>query len=234
MARQSCRTGLFVVLMAFLSVSRGEAILDCNDCGYCSFSCNQQCFTDTGSSTCGATTSFCIGSSSCGGGCLTATQSDFVLGLLDQERPRTTPEAQERGRAAARLTWRLAEYAEESGAGEVYTGGTAFRRSAGPRGVATPDLAFVSREHLKPRRSGEGVRPSAPDLVVQFAPSRAGDDTAAWLSGGTRAVLVLDSAARTVKIYRNGSPLQVLGAESVLEIPDLLPGWSLRVGDLFQ
>jgi Uma2 family endonuclease len=234
MVKQSCRLGLFIILMAFLSASRGEAILNCTDCGHCSFSCNQQCFTDTGSSTCGAVTSFCIGDPSCVGGCLTTNQADFILGLLDQERPRATPETQEKGRAAARLTWRLTQYAEESGLGEVYTGGTGFRRSTGPRGVASPDLAFVSRARLETRRSGEGVWPGTPDLVVQFASSRAGDDAAAWLAGGIRAVLVLDPATRTMKVYRSGSPLQVLGAESVLEIPDLLPGWSLRVGDLFQ
>jgi Uma2 family endonuclease len=223
MAKQSCRLGLLVVLMAFLSASRGEAILNCDDCGTCSFSCHQQCITDTGWSTCGAVTSSCIGSPSCGGGCLTASQSKFILDLLDQERPRATPEAQETGRAAARLTWRLTQYAEESGLGEVYTGGTGFRR-----GVATADLAFVSREHLRAGRA------AAPDLVVQFAPARNDDNAADWLSSGTRAVLMLDPATRTAKVYRTGSPLQVLGAESVLEIPDLLPGWSLRVGDLFQ
>lgn len=225
MTKQSCRMGLIVVLMAFLSASRGEAILNCDDCGSCSFSCSQQCISNSGWSTCGAVTSLCIGSPSCGGGCLTASQSEFILGLLDQEPPRATLTTQETGRAAARLTWRLTQYAEESGLGEVYTG-TRFQHSA--------DLAFVSRKRLETRRSGEGIRPGTPDLVVQFAPSRTGDDTAAWLAGGTRAVLVLDSATRTVKVHRNGSPLQVLGAESVLEIPDLLPGWSLRVGDLFH
>lgn len=224
MAKQSCRLGLVVILMAFLSASRGEAILNCDQCGTCDFPCSQQCITNTGWSTCGAVTSSCIGDPSCNPSCLTAKQADFVLGLLDQERPRTAPESQETGRAAARLTWRLTQYAEESGLGEVYTG-TRFQRSA--------DLAFVSRKRGA-SRSGEGIRPGSPDLVVQLAPSPTGDDATAWLASGTRAVLVLDSATRTVKVYRNGSPLQVLGAESVLEIPDLLPGWSLRVGDLFQ
>jgi Uma2 family endonuclease len=222
MAKQSCRLGLLVVLLALVSASRGEAILNCTDCG-CTFSCTQQCVTDTGFSTCGDQGSPCGGC----GGCLTAGQADFVLGLLDQE-PRTTPATQDQGRAAARLTWRLAQYAEENGLGEVYTAGTGFRRSANPKGIASPDLAFVTRERLGSGRTG------APDLVVQFAPARNTDNAAGWLRSGTRAVLVLDPAARTVKVYRNGSPLQVLGAESVLELPDLLPGWSLRVGDLFQ
>lgn len=216
MAKQSCRLGLLVVLLALVSASRGEAILNCTDCG-CTFSCTQQCVTDTGFSTCGAQGYPCGGC----GNCLTAGQADFVLSLLDQA-PRSTPATEDQGRAAARLTWRLAQYAEENGLGEVYTTGTGFRLA---KGLARPDLAFVRRERL-----GAG----APDLVVQFAPSRSGDDATGWLRGGTRAVLVLDPAAHTVKVYRNGSPLQVLGSESVLELPDLLPGWSLRVGDLFQ
>jgi Uma2 family endonuclease len=129
-----------------------------------------------------------------------------------------TPAEHQRGRAAARLTWRLAQFAEESGAGEVYT----------PRTAASPDLAFVSRERLAAGRAG------APDLVVMFAPSRTKDAVSPWLAGGTRAVLVLDPAARTIEVHEAGSPRRVLGAESMLALPDLLPGWSLRVGDLFQ
>ena len=202
MAKQSCRLGLLVVLLALVSASRGEAILNCTDCG-CTFSCTQQCVTDTGFSNCGDQGYPCGGC----GGCLTAGQADFVLSLLDKE-PRATPSTQDQGRAAARLTWRLTQYAEENGLGEVYTAGTGFPRA---KGMASPDLAFVRRERL-----GAGT----PDLVVQFASARSGENAAGWLRGGTRAVLVLNPAAHTVKVYRDGSPLQVLGAESVLELPD--------------
>src|SRR5262245_34558042 len=145
MAEKICRMGLVAVVLTLLSASRGEAnIIECTSCT-CANLCNRQCETDTGTSTCGAA-GVCVSSLSCTG-CLTAGQADFILGLLDQE-PWATPAAQEQGRAAARLTWRLAQYAEESGLGEVYTAGAGFRRSMGPRGVASPDLAFVSRERL--------------------------------------------------------------------------------------
>jgi Uma2 family endonuclease len=163
---------------------------------------------------------------------LTATQADFVLGLLDREPGAVSPVEHQRGRAAARLTWRLAQFAEESGAGEVYSGETRFL-SKGPRTTESPDLAFVSREHLAAGQAGAGFWAGAPDLVVQFAPSRT-KGAAAWLDSGTRAVLVLDPAARTIEVHEAGSPRRVLGAEGVLALPDLLPGWSLRVGDLFQ
>ena len=218
MAKKSCLIVLAVVLLAFLGASRSEAIMLCEDCG-CGNSCTTNCVTDSGWSTCGVSGTTCAGRSECGGGdCLTATQANFILGLLDREPRVVTPVEHQRGRAAARLTWRLTQFAEESGVGEVYT----------PRTAASPDLAFVSRERLAAGRA------AAPDLVVMFAPSRKKDAVTPWLAGGARAVLVLDPAARTIEVHENGSPRRVLGAESVLALPDLLPGWSLSVGDLFQ
>ncbi|HKI02198.1 MAG TPA: Uma2 family endonuclease [Thermoanaerobaculia bacterium] len=223
MSRKNCLIGLAAVLVALLSASRSEAITQCANCA-CTMSCTALCTTATGTSTCGAI-GICVGKPGCGGGgCLTAGQSEFVLKLLDKEPRQAEPE---QGRAAARLTWRLTQYAEENGLGDVYTAGTRFERAGAARKLASPDLAFVSR----------GRRAATPDLVVQFAPANLAnaDATAAgWLGSGARAVLVLDSAARTVQVYRQGAPLQVLGADAVLDLPDLLPGWSLRVGELFQ
>jgi hypothetical protein len=221
MSRKNSLIGLAVVLLALLSVSRSEAITQCANCS-CGMSCSALCtLAGGGTSTCGAM-GVCVGSPSCsGGGCLTGSQADFVIKLLEKE-PRQAEPVQ--GRAAARLTWRLTQYAEENGLGAVYAAGTRFERAGAARKLANPDLAFVSR----------GRRAGSPDLVVQFAPANVEATAAGWLGSGTRAVLVLDSAARTVKVYRQGAQLRVLGADAVLDLPDLLPGWSLRVGDLFQ
>lgn len=219
MTRKSLPIAAAFVLLVLLGASRGEAILECRDCN-CSVSCSLSCVTDSGFSTC-ASTGLCSGSSSCGGGgCLTA---DDLGPLLKADLQRTTPEGQERGRVAARLTWRLAQHVEESGLGTVYTGETGFQLPGSTGRVQAPVLAVVSGER------------SIPDLVVELRPAAGlGKTVSSWLAAGTRAVLVLDPAARTVAIHRSRSSVQVLGEADLLEIPDLLPGWGVRVGELFE
>ena len=130
---------------------------------------------------------------------------------------------------AARLTWRLAQHVEERGIiGTLYAGGTAFQLP-GKAHSETPALAFVARER---RGTARGV---TPDLVVEFLSSPGSDLAIAdWLQAGTRAVLAIDPASRTVTLYQNRADVRVLGEHDFLELPDLLPGWALRVGDLFE
>ena len=221
------RQSLFVVvafgLLALCTVSPSAAILNCTDCS-CAVACSHQCFTDIGSSTCGAQTSLCAGSSSCGGGCFTVLNPKAFLESLQVDPRRASSQPQ--GQVLARLTWRMAQYAEESGLGAVYAGNTGFLLSKATGRLKVPALAFVSREHLKAGSPWSG----APDVAVELHASAARE----WLTAGTRAVLVVDSDSRTVSLYQPSRAVQVLSAEDILELPQVLSGWSLRVGELFQ
>jgi Uma2 family endonuclease len=211
--------------LAVVAAVPAAAITQCQSCT-CSMSCTAFCTTATGSSTCGAT-GYCVGGANCGGGggCLSPSDVGVLVDELFQERQPATREAQERGRVAARLTWRLARYVEESGLGEVYTAETGFRLPALRGRVQTPDLAFVSRE----------AQGGIPDLVVELRSTLGTDVTVTrWLQAGTRAVLVVDAAARTVAVHQKGAGSHVLSAEETLDLPEIVPGWSVRVGDLFD
>jgi len=133
---------------------------------------------------------------------------------------------QPQGQVLARLTWRMAQHAEESGLGAVYAGNTGFLLSKATGRLKVPALAFVSREHLKAGSPWSG----APDVAVELHASGARE----WLTAGTRAVLVVDSDSRVVSLYQPGAAVKVLGADDILELPEVLPGWSLSVGELFQ
>jgi Uma2 family endonuclease len=157
---------------------------------------------------------------------------DLVKAL--QEGPQRLP-GFEQGRLAARLTWRLAQFAEESGLGEVYTAETGFLLAPDRGGVHIPVLSFIRRERL----DGEmvkGFRIGAPDLVAEIRTASASpvEKARAWLAAGTRAVLVLDPAARTVTLYQGRAARKVFGADEVLTIPDVVPGWELPVRNLFD
>jgi hypothetical protein len=223
MIRQSLFAAAAVVLLSLCTVSPGAAILNCTDCS-CAVACSHQCFTDTGSSTCGAQTSLCAGSPSCGGGCFTVPNPKAFLESLRVDPERAS--AQPQGQVLARLTWRMAQHVEENGLGAVYAGNTGFLLSKATGRLEVPALAFVSREHLKAGSPWSG----APDVAVELHASSARE----WLAAGTRAVLVVDSGSRTVSLYQPNAAVQVLSAEDILELPQVLSGWSLRVGELFQ
>lgn len=229
MKSKSLSVPLVVVVACLLGASQARAIMECQDCS-CSVSCSASCITYSGGwSTCGAQGYPCSGSPSCGGGCLTVTDIGALRDILRGEPKPATAAAQLRGEVAARLTWRLAQHVEERGLGTLYAGGTAFQLPGKARSQ-TPALAFVARE----RRAGS-ARSVTPDLVVELV-SAPGSDFAItdWLQAGTRAVLAVDPGAKTVTVYRNRTDVRVLGEHEFLELPDLLPGWALRVGDLFE
>lgn len=132
--------------------------------------------------------------------------------------------------ATARLTWRLAQHVEESGLGEVYAAEAGLL--PGARGqMQAPDLAFVRHDRL-------GAA-GAPDLAIEI---RSVQEPAAvtaakvrtWLAAGTRTVLVIDPTLQTVAVHRSRAGVKLLRADDLLEDPTLLPGWAVRVGDLFE
>ncbi len=54
-----------------------------------------------------------------------------------------------------------------------------------------------------------------------------------YLAAGTRVVWIVSPARRTVTAHRPGASPAFLLASDVLEAEDLLPGFRVRVGELF-
>jgi len=216
-----------LVLTAFVlalgSTGPAAAVKPCEYCD-CSDPCSALCVINgSGMYTCGDV-GICAGTGECGP-CLTAADLESFLASLGEGSAQVTPADHRRAQVAARLTWRLAQRVEEGGLGTIYAGADGFRL-AGPRGrVLTADIALV----------GAGGAPDrAPDLVVVLA-GRPGAraEVARWRAAGSAAVVLVDPEARTVRLYHGGEATLLRG-DDALELPDLLPGWSLRVGDLFE
>ena len=54
-----------------------------------------------------------------------------------------------------------------------------------------------------------------------------------WLEAGTHMVVVLNPRRKTVTVYRSRTDITVLTEEDTLDGQDVVPGWTLRVADLF-
>jgi Uma2 family endonuclease len=137
-------------------------------------------------------------------------------------------------RVRGRLSRRLATFVEEKGLGEV-TSETDFNLSEGV--VRIPDVAFIRADRergIDPRKRIEG----APDLAVEVVlPNDDPDDLVVkvqqYLHSGARAVWILYPEARMVYIYKPGERPEIREAGQNLDAPEILPGFSMPLTEIF-
>jgi Uma2 family endonuclease len=127
------------------------------------------------------------------------------------------------------------QYVMENSLGQVLIE-TGFRLSLDPPTVRGPDVAFISAARL-PSQIPVGFWEQAPDLAIEvLSPSNRRSEVQAkvadYLDAGTLAVWVIDPARRRVTVYRSPGEVTVLGPADLLEGGVVLPGFTVRAGDL--
>jgi len=157
--------------------------------------------------------------------------------LLRGELIMMSPAGFEHGRIVINITVPLGNYLREHPIGVLTGAETGFYIGRDPDTVRAPDVAFIRNERIPPTPM-KGFFPGAPDLAVEvLSPEdRAGEVLAKahdWLDAGCRGVWVIDPRTRTVSVYRSRSQIVVLGGSDVLSGGDLLPGFTVPVGELF-
>jgi Uma2 family endonuclease len=133
------------------------------------------------------------------------------------------------------LAYRLRRVVEEGGLGEIFIE-TDFRLS--PNRVRIPDIAFLPAERAK-RIDPDRIIEGAPALAIEVvSPTDLAADLARkvdqYLAAGAQAVWVLYPDLKEVHTRRPGGISATLTETDVLEAGDLLPGFSVRVRDLFE
>jgi Uma2 family endonuclease len=155
--------------------------------------------------------------------------------LVDGELRRMAPAGQEHGRIAMNLGGRLAQYVREQSLGVVFAAETGFLLRRQPDTVRAPDVAFVSSARQSP---SEGFFPGAPDLAVELvSPSdsfvEVEEKVFEWLGAGTQAVLVVSPRKRSVSIYRAKDSVRRLTEADTLDLSFVVPGFIIKVEELF-
>jgi len=139
-------------------------------------------------------------------------------------------------RIVIRLTFDLQAFVRSHPVGEVFNSDNFF--VLGPNIKRAPDVSFLRAERSTQLDPNADI-PGAPDLAVEVvSPS---DTVAAmrrkirqYFTAGALCVRVVYPETREVEIWRDGAKPQVILQETdLLEAPDLLPGFSVRVGALF-
>lgn len=132
------------------------------------------------------------------------------------------------------IGYSLRQFVRAQKLGEV-TMETDFRLLDGV--VRIPDVAFICAKRMA------GIDPSerlvgAPDLAVEVvSPNDDPDDLVLkvqqYLRSGARAVWVLYPEARLAYLYKPGDRPEVRESNQSLEDPDLFPGFSILLSELF-
>jgi Uma2 family endonuclease len=157
--------------------------------------------------------------------------------LVEGELKRMSPAGFQHGRIAARIAIHLGAHVRRHRLGEVCIAEAGFVLSRGPDTVRAPDVSFVSAERII---DTDGFMPGAPDLSVEvMSPSDLASEvsfkTSQYLRAGSRAVVVVDSAKRIVYVHRAaGSDVRTTIIEDVLEVDDVVPGWKMPLGEIFD
>lgn len=133
----------------------------------------------------------------------------------------------------------LDRFVEDHDLGLVRPDGLAYVLRRGPDQVRIPDVSFVAWESVPEGEISESFWEGAPTLAVEVvSPNDRADDiyerVQDYLEAGSRQVWVLRPRQRSVSIYRPDGDTRELGPDALLDGSDILPGFSVRVGNLFE
>jgi Uma2 family endonuclease len=166
--------------------------------------------------------------------------ADLRLELSEGELVIMSPAGGSHGVIALQLGWLIKSFVESHNLGYVFGAETGFILGVSDDGAETlraPDVAFVAHERL-PSGAPDRYVPLAPDLAVEVvSPNDRADAVNRklldYLRYQTRLVWLVYPATRTI-IVHDGAAARVLGDKDALDGGEVLPGFSVPVGRVFE
>ena len=121
--------------------------------------------------------------------------------------------------------------------GYMSMGQTGFRMVSS--NVRNPDISFTVKERVANQEVFNGFGPSSPDLCIEvISPSEEAADMARkvreYFASGAQIVWQMFPETETIKVYTSPEHFTILTAQDEIDCPDLLPGFRVRVSELFE
>ena len=137
-----------------------------------------------------------------------------------------------------RISRRLGSFVEAHALGLTGDADWRFKLASDPDIVRAPDVAFVRADGIPTTGVPPGFWPGAPDLAIEVvSPSDRIADVVEkvqeYLAFGARLVWVVDPEARKAIIFRRDAPPEVVGPDGELHGEDVVPGFVLRLADIW-
>ena len=156
--------------------------------------------------------------------------------LVEGELLQMSQPGDEHGTITSDLFFEISLFVRENKLGKVYSA-TGFKIAE--RTVRAPDVAFVQTSRVQPvTRKAVLV---APDLAVEVVSPNdekadINDKLIEYQEAGVRLIWWIYPESKVVLVYHlaDGLMPQPLGIENELDGKDVLPGFKLRVSDLFK
>ena len=135
--------------------------------------------------------------------------------------------------------WNLGAYIRRNNLGRVFSSQLSYILARDPDTVRIPDLGFIRRERLNTVGVIQGYFPGAPDLAIEvISPNDRYPEVDAkifdYFNAGTQMVILLEARNRTAKIYRSPTDVVILTEADTPDGGDVVPGWCMRVSEIFE
>ncbi|HEY7029773.1 MAG TPA: Uma2 family endonuclease [Thermomicrobiales bacterium] len=161
----------------------------------------------------------------------------YRLALIDGELYRMPGAGGTHGEVTVELCVCLKPFVAAHSLGALFAE-TGFRLFPDRMTTLFPDVAFVRAERVPKGQERERFLNLYPDLAIEIYsprdyPKLLTEKIAAYLEAGTTLVWVLYPRTRSVVVHKLGEEPITLGPDAVLDGGEVLPGFSIRVGDLF-
>lgn len=161
--------------------------------------------------------------------------TELVRGrIVEMNRPFTS-----HGYLLSRINGLLWSFVEKSGLGRVVGGDAGVITQRNPDTVRGPDVAFYSYQRIPEGPLPDQYWPVSPELVIEI---RSTSDrwkdvvlkVAEYLGANVLTVAVIDPVSQRVYVYSADNETTILSKTDVLKFPDILPGFEVVVGSLFE
>lgn len=169
---------------------------------------------------------------------LAAIEEPGRYDLIRGELLRMPPAGGNHGKFSMSLGSLLWNWARDTRAGIVLSAETGFVLSRDPDVLLSPDASFVSMDRLPPEHERVGYWQLAPDVAVEVVSpsdrsSAVDAKVAEYLRAGTRLVLVVQPELRSIAVWTPDLRARVYGEAEEIDLDDVLPGFRLRIADVF-
>jgi Uma2 family endonuclease len=160
--------------------------------------------------------------------------TELVRGrIIELNRPFTS-----HGFYMNRIDYLMTQFVEQHRIGRIVVGDAGLVTQRDPDTVRGPDLAFYSYQRIPSGSLPDGYWPASPELVIEI---RSESDrwkdilqkVAEYLSANVLSVAVIDPARQQVHLFSD-TETTVLNATDLLTFPEVLPGFEVVVGRLFE
>lgn len=159
--------------------------------------------------------------------------------LIRGELISMSPAGFRHGVIGMRIARAIANFSYENSLGEVPLSETGFLLARDPDVLLAPDVAFIRTYKLPSEDQQLGFLEVAPDLVVEVVSPHDRMQVASakimeYLSAGVSMVWVVEPSRKLVTVHTPDLKAQTLTVEGELDGGDVLPGFRLKVADIFR